>query len=79
MLTNYNTTTMTSQEWFDTLRRMSMLGGKFYAELANALRYADPMNRDKIIATFPDIVARYGPASRFAASETKSTKVSAHV
>jgi hypothetical protein len=57
-----------------------MQGGKFYAELANALRYADPLNRDKIIATFPDIIAKYGPASRFAVNEAiKSKEVSIHV
>ena len=63
---------MNGQQWFDTLRRMSLYGGKFYSELANALRYADPSNRDKVISAFPNIIDKYGPHSRFATSETNT-------
>ncbi len=33
--------------------------------MAAALRLADPMNRQRILAAFPEITAKYGPAGQF--------------
>jgi hypothetical protein len=44
---------------------MQQHGGKFVQSLATALRYADPLNRQKILDSFPDLVLKYGPTSMF--------------
>lgn len=44
---------------------MQSHGGSFVSALAQALRYADPINRQRILDAFPDLVEKYGPASRF--------------
>jgi hypothetical protein len=44
---------------------MQTYGGTFVSHLATALRYADPVNRQKILDAFPDLVAKYGPTSQF--------------
>ena len=44
---------------------MQTYGGTFLSHLATALRYADPVNRQKILDAFPDLVAKYGPGSQF--------------
>ena len=44
---------------------MTKYGGKFVSTMANALRYADPTNRQRILDAFPDLVQRYGPGSAF--------------
>ena len=49
---------------------METYGGTFVSHLATALRYADPVNRQKILDAFPDLVAKYGPASQFMKSKT---------
>jgi hypothetical protein len=44
---------------------MERFGGTFTANLAAALRYADPSNRQKIWDAFPDILEKYGPTGMF--------------
>ena len=49
---------------------MQTHGGTFVSHLATALRYADPVNRQKILDAFPEIVAKYGPTSQFMKAKT---------
>ena len=45
---------------------MDQYGGSFVSSIAQALRYADPNNRQRLLDAFPDLVAKYGPSSNFA-------------
>lgn len=56
---------MTYEE-FHQLTENMMKGGSFVSTLAQALRYADPINRDRLLNAFPDVVERYGPNGMFA-------------
>ena len=44
---------------------MQSHGGSFVSAFANVLRYADPVNRQRLLDAFPDIVEKYGPTSNF--------------
>jgi len=52
---------------------MESKGGSFVSALAQALRYADPSNRTRILEAFPDIVQKYGSNGVFA-SEQQTVK-----
>ena len=56
---------MTPSEFHQLTDLMQQHGGKFVQSLATALRYADPLNRQKILDSFPDLVLKYGPTSMF--------------
>jgi 2-oxo-4-hydroxy-4-carboxy--5-ureidoimidazoline (OHCU) decarboxylase len=45
---------------------MDQYGGSFVSSIAQALRYADPNNRQRLLDAFPDLVAKYGPGTKFA-------------
>jgi len=53
---------------------MTAYGGKFVSTMANALRYADPTNRQRILGAFPDLVKSYGPGSVFQQPVTIATQ-----
>jgi 2-oxo-4-hydroxy-4-carboxy--5-ureidoimidazoline (OHCU) decarboxylase len=57
---------MTSTQLSSMITLMDQYGGSFVSALAQALRYADPTNRQRLLDAFPDIVAKYGPGTRFA-------------
>ena len=57
---------MTSTQLHSMITLMDQYGGSFVSALAQALRYADPTNRQRLLDAFPDIVAKYGPGTRFA-------------
>jgi hypothetical protein len=57
---------MTSTQLHAMITLMDQYGGSFVSSLAQALRYADPTNRQRLLDAFPDIVAKYGPGSSFA-------------
>jgi hypothetical protein len=57
---------MTSTELTSMITLMDQYGGSFVSSIAQALRYADPTNRQRLLDAFPDIVAKYGPGTRFA-------------
>ena len=61
-----NSTHMTSTQLHAMITLMDQYGGSFVSALAQALRYADPTNRQRLLDAFPDIVAKYGPGTRFA-------------
>ena len=61
---------MNSSQLFAMTALMETYGGTFVSHLATALRYADPVNRQKILDAFPDLVAKYGPASQFMKPKT---------
>ena len=44
---------------------MQSHGGSFVNSIAQALRVADPVNRQRLLDAFPDLVERYGPTSDF--------------
>ena len=56
---------MTPSEFHQLTDLMQQHGGKFVQSLATTLRYADPLNRQKILDSFPDLVLKYGPMSMF--------------
>jgi hypothetical protein len=58
-------TKLNSSELFTMITLMQSHGGSFVSALAQALRYADPINRQRILDAFPDLVEKYGPTSRF--------------
>jgi len=62
---------MTSTQLHVMITQMDQYGGSFVSALAQALRYADPINRQRLLDAFPDIVAKYGPGTRF--TQTKQT------
>jgi hypothetical protein len=57
---------MTSTELTSMITLMDQYGGSFVSSIAQALRYADPTNRQRLLDAFPDITAKYGPGTRFA-------------
>jgi len=57
---------MTSTQLHAMITLMDQYGGSFVSALAQALRYADPNNRQRLLDAFPDLVAKYGPSSSFA-------------
>lgn len=44
---------------------MQSHGGSFVNAIAQALRVADPVNRQRLLDAFPDLVEKYGPTSEF--------------
>ena len=56
---------MTSTQFHAMLTLMKSHGGSFVSAIAEALRFADPSNREKLLTTFPDLVEKYGPTSKF--------------
>jgi 2-oxo-4-hydroxy-4-carboxy--5-ureidoimidazoline (OHCU) decarboxylase len=57
---------MTSTQLHAMITLMDQYGGSFVSAIAQALRYADPTNRKRLLDAFPDLVAKYGPSSSFA-------------
>jgi 2-oxo-4-hydroxy-4-carboxy--5-ureidoimidazoline (OHCU) decarboxylase len=57
---------MTSTQLYAMITLMDQYGGSFVSALAQALRYADPTNRQRLLDAFPDLVAKYGPGTKFA-------------
>jgi hypothetical protein len=56
---------MTSTQLSSMITLMDQYGGSFVSSIAQSLRYADPTNRQRLLDAFPDIVAKYGPGTRF--------------
>lgn len=56
---------MTYDEVWKMISQMEQYGGSFVKALANAFKYADPDNRQRLIDAFPDYVKEYGPNSKF--------------
>jgi hypothetical protein len=56
-------TKLNSSEVYAMTTLMQSKGGSFVAALGQALRYADPANRQRILDAFPELVERYGPQS----------------
>ena len=57
---------MTSTQLTSMIALMDQYGGSFVSSIAQALRYADPTNRQRLLDAFPDLVAKYGPGTKFA-------------
>jgi len=56
---------MNSSQLFAMTALMETYGGTFVSSISQALRYADPVNRQKLLDAFPDLVEKYGPNSQF--------------
>jgi hypothetical protein len=54
---------------------METYGGKFISSLAVAIRYADPVNKHKLLAAFPEVVAKYGPKAIFDPADRQPAEV----
>jgi hypothetical protein len=59
---------VTSTLQHHTLLLAARFGGSFVASLAAAGLHADPLNRNRLMAAFPELEASYGPTSPFWAS-----------
>jgi hypothetical protein len=57
---------MNSTELHAMIARMDSYGGSFVSSIAQALRFADPKNRQRLLDAFPDLVQKYGPQGQFA-------------
>jgi mannose/cellobiose epimerase-like protein (N-acyl-D-glucosamine 2-epimerase family) len=55
---------MSDSDIFWTMATAAQYGGSFYQALGNAGLAADPNNKRRILAAFPEMVATYGTASR---------------
>lgn len=56
---------MTNTELHAMIACMDTYGGSFVSSIAQALRFADPKNRQRLLDAFPDLVQKYGPNSPF--------------
>lgn len=56
---------MTPNDIYWTMLTAMQYGGSFYQALGAAGVKADPNNQKRIFDAFPELVATYGPASRF--------------
>lgn len=56
---------MTEHQIHFTLITMRKFGGTFFRLLAEATLHADPSNRSRVFAAFPEIIITYGPNSTF--------------
>lgn len=54
---------MTSQQQWQTLDNMIMMGGGFASTLAEAWLKADSGNSAKLAAAFPELIEKYQPRS----------------
>ena len=66
---------MTPTETYQLTVCMETYGGKFISSLAVAIRYADPVNKHKLLAAFPEIVAKYGPKSVLNSADRQPAEV----
>ena len=66
---------MTPSETYQLTVRMETYGGKFISSLAVAIRYADPVSKHKLLAAFPEVVAKYGPKSVFDPADRQPAEV----
>jgi hypothetical protein len=57
---------MNSTELHAMIVCMDSYGGSFVSSIAQALRFADPTNRQRLLDAFPDLVQKYGPQGQFA-------------
>jgi hypothetical protein len=55
---------MTDSDIYWTFVTASKYAGSFYQAMGNAGLAADPNNKRRILAAFPEMVATYGTASR---------------
>jgi hypothetical protein len=60
---------MNTSEFTAMTLLMQSCGGSFVDALAQAMRYADPVNRQRLLDAFPDIIEKYGPTSDFMKSK----------
>jgi hypothetical protein len=55
---------MSDSDVYFTFATAAQYGGSFYQAMGKAGLAADPINKRRILAAFPEMVATYGPASR---------------
>ena len=54
---------MSDTDIYWTLQTAATYGGSFYKALAEAALKADPSNRQRLLAAFPELANTYGAAS----------------
>jgi hypothetical protein len=58
-------TTLSKTQEHYTLLTARRFGGTFISTIAQAGIFADPDNRKRIFAAFPELIYQYGPHSHF--------------
>ena len=58
-------TTLNKVQEHHTLLTARRFGGTFISTIAQAGIFADPDNRNRVFAAFPELIYHYGPQSRF--------------
>lgn len=56
---------LTSEQFHSMLGTVRRNGGNFAVKLADCLAAADPINRQRLLECFPELIERYGPESIF--------------
>jgi len=56
---------LTSEQFHRLLGTVRHNGGSFSVKLADCLAAADPINRQRLLDAFPELIERYGPESIF--------------
>tara|TARA_R110002020_G_C15818987_1_gene732961 strand:+ start:80 stop:274 length:195 start_codon:yes stop_codon:yes gene_type:complete len=54
---------LTPEQFHSMLGTVRRNGGNFAVKLADCLVAADPINRQRLLECFPELVERYGPES----------------
>lgn len=69
---------MNTTELTQLIANMETKGGSFVSTIGTALRYADPVNRQRLLAAFPDLVEKYGPNGMFAVARAMAEDLISH-
>ena len=56
---------LTSEQFHSMLGTVRRNGGNFAVKLADCLAAADPINRQRLLDAFPELIERFGPESIF--------------
>lgn len=56
---------LSADEEIRTIHTAMRFAGRFYASLATAGTHADPDNRRRLLAAFPELQKTYGPGTSF--------------
>ena len=57
---------LSGDDYYILTETMIRYGGGFCKKLAETIRVADGVNKQKLVNAFPEIVESYGPGSKFA-------------
>lgn len=64
-MTTTTAESLTHDQFMQTTEAMSRFGGSWMQNAAKLLRISDPIRRQRLLDTFPEILDNYGPGSIF--------------